>query len=700
MTTVTGVPAGTSPAPYQPAATAQPRSADAARQPEAALRSEVTVPADAAASSPADMLQGLVSIFGGNISQLDPSNITKESLRQAGVNMTESLFDLIDNGMKLADERSGAADGKISEEEISLFFNNVNTFRQMAQLPETDAEFARVARLYNKEGGDYTRISISDYQRIAEHITQQWEAAGSADPYEKAAQVIGNGVQAAQISPMLDMISRKLNRADYKDAQPEVQKSVLSAFLLASSLQMDIVELYGMGEIERIDHTDDGGQVTLTAHNQANRGAPVISLGSEAITDEEVGSLMKANMDKEIKSEAGLVLGPKGKAQMIFQSLVAGKAGQAFLKELAVSNVTEEEAITWLSKQQGNSPATPENIEIARMNVFEEKCKKDKALEAETTKKLGQSMDALRVTDMEGLVTSINSAIADPAQQVTAQDINGWIDEAKKGMKQITEIMQAQTGTVNPVPSAPGRSSAPAPTAADAPEAEPNPNRQAAVKLFDEYKAAEIAPEYVGNNALDVMKKGADSVNQHHSYFSGQINTIEDDNNKRSAKLFILLTDPAGITAPLRNGNLGQADGDGFAKAVSGLNDAELDAVTDVLFEIGRTSTLSLTAYLGKISGGIDGVQGKEQASRITRELWTRHYEAMAKSANLDMGEFVEGLKNTCAAFPDSIDLDRVKNAVPQARREEVNQTIVSIREMTEQNTAEGEVLNKLAYAD
>lgn len=316
MTTVTGVPAGPSPAPYQPAATAQPRSADAARQPEAALRSEVTVPADAAASSPAGMLQGLVSIFGGNISQLDPSNITKESLRQAGVNMTESLFDLVDNGMKLADERSGAADGKISEEEISLFFNNVNTFRQMAQLPETDAEFARVARLYNKEGGDYTRISISDYQRIAEHITQQWEAAGSVDPYEKAAQVIGNGVQAAPISPMLDMISRKLNRADYKDAQPEGQKSVLSAFLLASSLRIDIEELYGEGSERPVgtrsvagDHQEGSpveSDIQTPGISQEPDNTPALfTVGSTTVTQKMFAAALE-DEEQEVTTETGV----------------------------------------------------------------------------------------------------------------------------------------------------------------------------------------------------------------------------------------------------------------------------------------------------------------------------------------------------------------------------------------------------------
>lgn len=656
----------------------------------------VAQPSQAQRPSAQVMTQQAVQLFNG-IFQLhtDLNYANGVTYEQVQGKVSKELFDLIANGMKTSNEVQGS-DNTITADEIEGFISNVAIFMQMAQLdPNDPTELARVARLYNKNGGQYTRVNISDFQQIRGLIEQNWTTASATDPYEKAAQVVGNEAQASKISPMLDMISRKLNRADYKDAQPEGQKSVLSAFLLASSLQMDIVELYGMGEIERIDHTDDGGQVTLTAHNQANRGAPVISLGSEAITAEEVGSLMKANMDKEIKSEAGLVLGPKGKAQMIFQSLVAGKAVPAFLKGLAVSNVTEEEAKTWLSKQQGSPPPTPENIEIARTRVFAEKCEKDKELEAEATQKLGQSMDALYVTDMEGLVTSINSAIADPAQQVTPQDINGWIDEAKKGMRQMTEMMQASDRPVNPSTSvsssisttpAPGTTGGPAadkPTVSDAPKAEADPVAKAVTTLFGEYKATPRTEAQVKDDIAQIIaRKDATEMKKYSDWFRDHQSELAEA-NKGPAKLFAALVGPAGIVAPFLTGDRSKINLNTFQTAISGLSDAQIVIVADTLYSMSKSSSLLLNHYLTELSGSITrstATEQQKQVLKVTDELWTRYFEDMARSTDFDATTFISDLKTRLVSDSESVNLSRAISAVPEDKKKEVQEALQAVK--------------------
>ncbi len=263
----------------------------------------VAQPSQAQRPSAQVMTQQAVQLFNG-IFQLPPdlnyaNGVTYEQVQGK---VSKELFDLIANGMKTSNEVQGS-DNTITADEIEGFISNVAIFMQMAQLdPNDPTELARVARLYNKNGGQYTRVNISDFQQIRGLIEQNWTTASATDPYEKAAQVVGNEAQAAQISPMLDMISRKLNRADYKDAQPEGQKSVLSAFLLASSLRIDISELYGDGSerpAPRIDLLpDDEASATPSPQPETVAENP-----APAVRPERQGQQSSAAIQAEIRKE-------------------------------------------------------------------------------------------------------------------------------------------------------------------------------------------------------------------------------------------------------------------------------------------------------------------------------------------------------------------------------------------------------------
>lgn len=226
-----------------------PKPAEASEQPRSAPPSvgpaqRPVAPAEAlgAAGEGSGMSQGFVKLFGGT--KPITGEITKDSLAASGARVSSSLFDLIDRGMKIEGEDSAATgDGKLTEEEIQQFFGNVAQFMQMAQLPQTNAELMRVALLYNKEGGKYTRVNIEDLQRIGTSVMQAWTGT-IPEPYKKAAEFYPRATQ-----PVLDGISRKINSGKaFAEAGMEGQQKALMALQLADSFAININELYDFGE--------------------------------------------------------------------------------------------------------------------------------------------------------------------------------------------------------------------------------------------------------------------------------------------------------------------------------------------------------------------------------------------------------------------------------------------------------------------
>jgi hypothetical protein len=191
-----------------------------------------------------DMTQQAVQLFNG-IFQL-PSDLNYANgvtYEQVQGKVSKELFDLIANGMKTSDEVQGS-DNTITADEIEGFVSNVALFMQMAQLdPNDTTELARVASLYNKNGGQYTRVNISDLQQIGGSIAKAWQEKSQKDPYQAAAGILQG--DANQIKPVLDGISRKINGGkDYGSAGDEGCKNVLVALAMASHFGIDIYSLY------------------------------------------------------------------------------------------------------------------------------------------------------------------------------------------------------------------------------------------------------------------------------------------------------------------------------------------------------------------------------------------------------------------------------------------------------------------------
>ncbi len=190
--------------------------------------------------APADQTQQAVSAFKA-IFGIDPSVDFSKGVTLAQLNgkVSQSLFNLIANNMEIGSN----ADQTITTDEVAQFVNNVAQFMSLAQLPQTDAEFARVALLYNKEGGKYTRVNISDLQQIGGSIAKAWQDKSQTDPYQAAAGILQG--DANQIKPVLDGISRKINGGkDYGSAGDEGCKNVLVALAMASHFGIDIYSLY------------------------------------------------------------------------------------------------------------------------------------------------------------------------------------------------------------------------------------------------------------------------------------------------------------------------------------------------------------------------------------------------------------------------------------------------------------------------
>ncbi len=190
------------------------------------------------------IIGSFITIFGGNAEKIDQNNITLESLRNAGANVSKELFDLIDSGMKVPSERDSQSDGKLTQQEIELFFSNVVGFMQLIGLDQSNTQdLVRTAQLYNKSGGNYVKISISEYEGIKSAIDQQWIKL-SGDPYQKAIQILGSN--NTNISLILDKISQRLKAKDFKDIEESDQKTILTALILSNKINVNIFELYGI----------------------------------------------------------------------------------------------------------------------------------------------------------------------------------------------------------------------------------------------------------------------------------------------------------------------------------------------------------------------------------------------------------------------------------------------------------------------
>ncbi|GEM_PF-6392060 len=374
-----------------------------------------------------DMTQQAVQLFNG-IFQL-PSDLNYANgvtYEQVQGKVSKELFDLIANGMKTSDEVQGS-DNTITADEIEGFISNVALFMQMAQLdPNDPTELARVARLYNKDGGSYTRVSVGDYQQISATIDQLWTEKTATDPYQKAAEVLGG--DAAQMRGVLDGISGKINKKNYGEADEAGQKKTLIAFALTSKAGIDINTLYGLyGDRPQTDAAQGPGTPATQAEQIQGIGVKsaddplLFTVYGQQIGRNQFDAYVQRLVSADVEMGNGKKMSQLSSEEQRKTALFTVMSQIGMQKEMQkmTANITDDDIVKFLAGSGGGITEDQARETISKMTTEQ----KDQAKQILVFKNMAEAIPEQRMTAIDGYSSASDEQKLSMKLQLAAREM-------------------------------------------------------------------------------------------------------------------------------------------------------------------------------------------------------------------------------------------------------------------------------------